>query len=270
MKTKVLLLSMLILFLSEITESQIPNAGFEEWDSIVGVEEPVNWNTKNIEKFISVEKVPCLTQGQYAIKVSSNGPSFEGTSSGVAKTRFKPLHIYNTLLADIKIDTIDSGKVEIILNQIVGGNVNQIGYWTKDTTTNGINNIEILVDYETLDTIEILIIAHNTPGPLGSIGYSEIVVDNMNFANTNSIDDIKTNGFFVFPNPSKNILSVKFTVRFDGKLEIIDNEGRILILHEVQRKVLEKLDISHLSNGIYYIKTVDNNGKERVGKFVVE
>ena len=59
-------------------------------------------------------------------------------------------------------------------------------------------------------------------------------------------------------------------MRFDGKLEIIDNEGRILILHEVQRKVLEKLDISHLSNGIYYIKTVDNNGKVRVGKFVVE
>ena len=270
MKTKSILLSIIILFLSEITESQIPNAGFEEWDSIAGIEEPVNWDTKNVEKFISVEKVPYLTQGQYAIKVSSNGPSFEGTSSGMAKTRFKPLDIYNTLLADIKIDTIDSGKVEIILNQIEGDKINQIGYWTKDTITNGINNIEIPVDYETLDTIEILIFAHNTPVPLGSIGYSEIIVDNMNFTNISSIEEIKANDFFVFPNPSKDILSITFAVSFDGKFEIINNAGRIIKTYEIQNKVLEKLDISHLPNGIYYIKAIDNKGRVSFGKFVVE
>ncbi len=272
MKTKVLLLSILILFLSEITESQIPNAGFEEWDSIGGVEEPVNWNTKNVESFISVEKVPYLTQGQYAIIVSSNGPSFEGTSSGVAKTRFKPTQIYNTLTAEIKIDTIVSGKVEIILNQIVDENINQIGYWTKDTTTNGINNIEIPLDYETLDTIEILIFAHNTQGALGSIGYSGIVVDNLYFANISSIDKIKANDFFVFPNPSKNVLSVKFPMRFGGKLEIIDNSGRILKTYKVQSKALEKLDISNLPKGIYFLKAIDKkkSSKYNARSFVVE
>ena len=74
---------------------QIPNASFENWVIENNFETPEFWHTNNYStNFTSVSKVDYLTEGNFAMKVKSNGPSLK-ESTGLCVLYILPNAQYN-------------------------------------------------------------------------------------------------------------------------------------------------------------------------------
>ncbi|MEY4874889.1 MAG: hypothetical protein RL708_38, partial [Bacteroidota bacterium] len=80
----------------------------------------------------------------------------------------------------------------------------------------------------------------------------------------------------VYPNPASQsiVISSKSSV---NTIKVTDVLGRAMLRDEASNQQINnsstqliQLDVSKLSNGIYFIKAIDTNGNVSVGKFVKE
>jgi hypothetical protein len=67
-----------------------------------------------------------------------------------------------------------------------------------------------------------------------------------------SIQDISALGIVIYPNPTKDIITIE--TRLNIEIELYDVMGKKLI----QEKDIKHLDLSHLSNGIYNLSIIHN------------
>ena len=60
----------------------------------------------------------------------------------------------------------------------------------------------------------------------------------------------------IFPNPSRDLLNIEIAQSDTGRLviQIIDLQGRTLLSMNPVKESLTQLDVSHLSEGAYYLK----------------
>ncbi len=65
-----------------------------------------------------------------------------------------------------------------------------------------------------------------------------------------SIQDISALGIVVYPNPTKDIITIE--TRLNIEIELYDVMGKKL----VQEKNIKHLELSHLSNGIYNLTII--------------
>lgn len=73
---------------------------------------------------------------------------------------------------------------------------------------------------------------------------------------TTSVETPNTNNILIYPNPADDYLIIKYDETISGKVQILDISGKIL--YNFQKEQLTddmKIDISHLSSGIYFVKT---------------
>jgi hypothetical protein len=77
----------------------------------------------------------------------------------------------------------------------------------------------------------------------------------------NEIADFILDGI-LFPNPAQTEISLKINASYNN-IEILDFRGSVIL--EIKEKTI---DISGLSNGIYFAKVITENGKSFTGKFV--
>ena len=68
-----------------------------------------------------------------------------------------------------------------------------------------------------------------------------------------AIEDISSLGIVVYPNPTKNTITIE--TRLEIKIEVYDIMGRLLIEEENTKR----LDLSDLSNGLYNLSIIYNN-----------
>ncbi len=200
-----------MLFTISHISAQIPNASFENWEQENTWEVPTNWTTNNDENnFISVTKVESLTDGDFAMKVETNGPSFEGLAPGIASCIFLPNGNSNTLEFSYRIDSlIAGGNVEAIILQLKNDHFNQIGYWKLDVVTQGIESLQIPLNSINSDSIKIEIRANSLLTPLGYEGYAEIIVDRLELELTSSSTNPKKSKIKLFPNPSNGHFTIE-------------------------------------------------------------
>jgi hypothetical protein len=81
-------------------------------------------------------------------------------------------------------------------------------------------------------------------------------------------NSVKTNDFKLFPNPAKSFINVDYSGLPEPgtTIEIIDSSGRTLNKIEAE-STSNRIDISQLPNGLYYIKS--NNPKWRMTKKLI-
>jgi type 1 fimbria pilin len=71
----------------------------------------------------------------------------------------------------------------------------------------------------------------------------------------------------LFPNPSNDVIFVEAPSDFlNAGIEIYDINGRILLSSNIE-STLEKIDISHFNNGLFFVK-IRKNDRVEVGRFV--
>ncbi|HRG59524.1 MAG TPA: T9SS type A sorting domain-containing protein [Bacteroidia bacterium] len=85
------------------------------------------------------------------------------------------------------------------------------------------------------------------------------------FTSNNNID------FVLTPNPANSFYQIKLfnAVQHNYQLSILNLLGEI-VEHESLNTNNQTLNINHLSNGVYFVKVSDVNGKEIIKKLVVE
>jgi len=77
-----------------------------------------------------------------------------------------------------------------------------------------------------------------------------------------SIEDISSLGIVVYPNPTKNVITIK--TRLEVEIEVYDMMGRLLI----EEKNTKRLDLSNLSKGLYNLSIIYNN--KRYSKQIIK
>jgi len=77
-----------------------------------------------------------------------------------------------------------------------------------------------------------------------------------------SIEDVSSLGIIVYPNPTRNIITIE--TRLEVEIEIYDMVGRLLIKEENTKR----LDLSNLSKGLYNLSIIYNN--KRYSKQIIK
>jgi predicted secreted hydrolase len=72
---------------------------------------------------------------------------------------------------------------------------------------------------------------------------------------TLSLEAFNPNGIKLYPNPSRNEISIEFKEHLsDLKIEIIDVRGRVMFENKAEDTALEKINISTFPQGVYFIR----------------
>ncbi|HRN40794.1 MAG TPA: T9SS type A sorting domain-containing protein [Vicingus sp.] len=87
--------------------------------------------------------------------------------------------------------------------------------------------------------------------------------------NVTSVNDFSSkNEIRIYPNPAKNSLTIFFENDNSSTIQIVDITGKIVLTKKLI-KTIERLDISSLQNGMYFIK-IQSNEKDFVQKLIVK
>lgn len=245
--------------------SQIPNGNFEEWEIVGNIEQPKYWKTNNVQCCSPVVKTGDAIDGNFSIKVSSTAPSFEGTLPGWAEITFHPGQVYQNCSASIRIDSIEMGKVIMEVKELSNGSYQQIGYWESNTATSGVFPVTFPINQSQTDSLKITVTAANSPGPLGSLGYAETVIDKLALSGIVSTEENKTKGaeaLRIVPNPSGHSTFVSFgrITAPDAHLRLIGIDGKLLYQEFVPHQSNTILDTRNLPEGIYVL-TLTEEGR---------
>ncbi len=108
-------------------------------------------------------------------------------------------------------------------------------------------------------------------------GGNNIFIDDINI-NTPVVTSvnklIRENGFDMFPNPATNDLNISYKLKstMPLQIEIIDVLGKTVSVQQLDQisteETISKLNISSLSNGLYFIKIKQNNSVIYSNKFI--
>ncbi|WP_299890602.1 T9SS type A sorting domain-containing protein [uncultured Lacinutrix sp.] len=94
-----------------------------------------------------------------------------------------------------------------------------------------------------------------------------------NFIENNlSISDFDINSFSLYPNPAKDIVTIKLNSIVNGEtsIDVIDIQGKRIINKVLSNQTQElQLNVSNLEAGVYFVK-LKNNDNETIKKLVVE
>ncbi|MCB9048072.1 MAG: T9SS type A sorting domain-containing protein [Lewinellaceae bacterium] len=211
--------------------------GFEDWEYEGEWEVPVGWEVNN-----TFEVYPCSVKeeeafsGEYALRLRSFGPSFEGYASGLAQRKFYVTPIDALLALQVKVDSLLSGGFAAVRAYGKASNyLDPIGEWQIAELTDGFEHIEILLDEQRLpDSVLLVIESGTTPGPLGYDGYTEMVVDQLEFViNVSASQEPGRNRKArIFPVPAREQATVRFSgwqAGLEVQLELWDVNGRLVL-----------------------------------------
>lgn len=82
---------------------------------------------------------------------------------------------------------------------------------------------------------------------------------------TASIKEFNLANFKIYPNPTKNQITLEFDDQNEGfKVQVLDLSGRLLI----EKRDIHTIDLSQLAQGTYLIKLIKNNGQSITKKVI--
>lgn len=271
-----------LMIVSSFSFAQIPNGGFENWNTDVdGNINPNSWETTNDigSGFTSVTQYTPAYVGSYSMLVKSWNSGF-GIIGGVSTISFPYSQKPTYLKACVKTNVMPGDHVYIIValykaDSIISSSANCT--FVIDSTINNFRCINFPISYLynlVPDSVEIMVIGGSASAQLGT----QIIVDDLSFgfasginelSLTNNIDDLN-----VYPNPAQNNLFflTQISKTSDVKIKVYDFNGSLLLENFFEDVDFgnQEFDISipHLSNGMYFY-SVESENSIKKGKFVV-
>lgn len=121
------------------------------------------------------------------------------------------------------------------------------------TPTNSLSTVKTLSALSPIDGKLTVIGQNNT---IGNPTSQDIMIARYTTGINLSNENFSNNVFKLFPNPTSNILKIE-TSETINDIKIIDLAGRTTAVSNFENN---KIDVSNLSNGIYFIKIKTNNG----------
>jgi hypothetical protein len=259
----------------------IPNGSFEEWTSINGYPEPVDWATFNVLSFLfqadySVTQETPGVDGDYYLKLAAQvnpldtsllpavayvGSFNFGSENGTAG--FPVSNIPSFLSGSYRSSILD-GDYAGIFCFFTRWNT---GLNTSDTLA--LATLEITTDVADWTTFDIPIIPMMTGTPDtcnifllsggGEVGVGSVFdIDDLHFSgNVQSVDEASAAPFHIYPNPFQHELMIDLRdAKNPCNIIVYDSQGRMV--EQVQQSNTARLmDLSHLSSGLYTVHIFD-------------
>ena len=261
---------------------QLPNNGFESWDT-VSIISPHKWDNSNSQKNSAMGLPAAVsistdhTTGNYAAKIQ-NYISATDTIQGVIFTPSNSAQpwdnhpafaltqpfTYNTFSVDYKYLPQNSDSMGVNVMLYKNGNPIDESSYKNGATVSSWSTLDLPLNYNTSDSpdsAKIYFWAFNCSGntckPLGN---SVLFVDNLHF---HTITGIKpqtglNNSFSVWPNPFINTTTITYQLNTTEKvkikvLDVLGNEVAALV-NETKTEGAYNLtfDASGLTKGIYF------------------
>lgn len=293
MKTVYFQLMLMIAVIHTVGQSQIPNNGFENWQTVGNCQEPTSWYTTNLfdttATYFAVTKASDhypASIGNFSIRLQNDPariPAFN--AYGIAlSTRLDgsdrplfPLSGHPTKLCGYyKFTSVNNDTMSInvyLLNNDVDV---ASGHLQSNLSSSGWTSFSIPIStYVTADSARISIMACNFEGA-GVQGNSVLYVDNLSFDSLVSAG--VTNEAFVdqisiYPNPACGILHIGCNHQWvyeDLTFRLLDITGRDVNcnrISETDRDIL--VDVSHLPQGIYLLHGYADRAGSATWKIVI-
>jgi hypothetical protein len=273
-----LLLAIIVFCFPAALQAQIPNSGLENWTYDVDTNyNPVGWETSNSYPMVSVERVPSLCEGSFAMKVKANDVSGFGIP-GLASLSFASSERPTSLRLCIRSTVMPGDEIFILFSSYLQDSL----VASPDSCTFKLlaslsdTVICMPIKYQnnmTPDSINISIIAGNL---LQSQVGTEVIVDGLGFGCATGIDETSLARVALrpaYPNPAADFISVPLSLMesTDVMLVVFDVQGR-----EIRRTTrflsagdhLMEIPVIDFAGGVYYF-SVKTNGFELPGRFFV-
>jgi len=257
-----------ILFFTIASNAQIPNAGFEDWDSNGN---PIGWLVTNAPPaYTTVLKTSDAHSGNWAVEgdvvtysVFTMSPSLISGDEGIGfPINFRPA----SLRGYYKFDSVGDDFMQVQANFrkngiYIGGGAAYI------TPANSYTQFSINIDYlngEVPDTATIAIFVANLGG-FGHVG-TKMFVDDLSWSNTSDVKELD-NGIpgeydlmQNYPNPFNPSTTIRYSIPEANfatikVYDMLGNEVTTLVNEEQSAGNYEvEFNASELSSGIYFYK----------------
>ena len=284
--TTKLVLFFAVSFVSNLALAQIPNAGFETWNSMGSYSNPDKWD--NINAMTTSMSVYTCQQGtpgnpgSSILKLTSKTVTGMGVKPGVAvsgvinMSTFKPKSGFALSSQPASLTGSwqymaggsDMGYVSVVLTKW------NAAMMMHDTIATALKPLSGMVMSWAAFTINLsyrsaampdsamIILSASGATPANN---SYLYVDNLAFSGSAAgITESNLNAFVsVYPNPAQNILNIAIgnTGKTISKMEIFDIQGKMIRNVDVKPlNSLTSIDIADLSTGIYILKLTSDDG----------
>jgi hypothetical protein len=116
-----------------------------------------------------------------------------------------------------------------------------------------------------------LIIAFKSSNSDPLIGGGSLIVDNLQFTSQNNADQLKTNGFKIYPNPSQNKVTIEFP-EYEGvlKINIYNMLGSLVKLNRaLSPSQTSSIDVNDLDEGYYLVEIKQEQEVLHTAKIII-
>lgn len=295
-KTLLLITACLFVLAQSFGQNEIPNASFENWETVSGKLNPVDWTTTNTlyGPFVSATVIQDTDafEGDYCVKLETQSFGFFA------------------LPAMMTLGTIDTSTAEVFIGGVPftekaksltfsyqcdpqdGDTSGMIIYFYKYNETTGTKDTVLAADFMEWElvkewkTVTIPIeelIPFMAPDTMNLVVISSASYNNMTAGTSFTLDDMSlelSSGIAydlfpdirvsVYPNPAAENLSFDFGEQIhEGELVIYNSNGSKVSTHTVTNNI-ETLNVSKLSQGVYYYHLLKSNKRLSSGSFVIE
>ncbi len=157
-------------------------------------------------------------------------------------------------------DLDNDGDVDVMCAALIGG---EIIYYLNNGSGNFIYQQIIASNFRT--AISVTADDFNNDGKMDILASSFAKDEIIWFENRGplSIEENTANLFIIYPNPTNGLLTINSTSTI-SEITVYNNLGQLLFASEEKNKV----DISSLSQGIYFVKIKDENGLSETKKVI--
>lgn len=287
---KIIVITAVLLSFTMNSGAQIPNNGFEDWTTQLGIEIPqAPWITNNLQpKPVGVSYNPVtkssdhypLNVGSYSIRLQ-NDTSFKSEpgeplpywacSYGYSTTAFYPGYAGptfpitghpNSLCGYYKCNPQNNDTMTISAELFYNGAIVSTALFITTLTVNDWTSFNIpFSTYTMADSAQIgmsAFYAKPDKYPVGPYGNSVLFVDNLSF-NTliSSVNEpaSKEASFYLYPNPAKEIVTLKldYSKNSDFTLSIYNGDGKLVSSEQLHQNQ-QQINISGMSDGVYLVE----------------
>ncbi len=284
MKNSILFVALLFVF-GHVSAQEIPNSGFEEWESISNYEEPIAWNTANQYSSALGSSMVFADnedpyEGNFSILLESKNliiatvPAYASlgiidinlftldyTIEGGVPFNTRPAHFHGYFKYQPQGN--DSCLILAALFKNSNGQRDTIGgaYFSTHETINEWTAFSVDLLYfsdETPDSLNIFLISSASENPAAG---TKLYIDNLTFEGSAAIDENESINLYAYyqANASDVIIRNKSQKLQKGIASLYTINGQLLRQQELTGEE-SRIHCNNLKNGIYILKVT---GKEQ-------
>ncbi len=257
------------------TNAQIPNSGFEDWNTMGSYMEPQGWATTNPYSAGPFYAVTRSTDhypsnvGNYSVRIENDTsllPNYPGYGIIMPDTLDEPQPVFpitghpTSFTGYYKYAPLNGDTMSLSLGLYLNGSSVAWAQLSVSVSVSNWTSFNIPISgYATADSAHIILSTYR-PGPLPTDiprGNSVLYIDNLNFDSLityASAPISKNTSFNLFPNPASDIvtLDVDNTNNEELALNFYNIMGE-LVKSEILKQNQREINIGGLDNGIYML-----------------